>query len=75
MIRVFQDDGAPEHAALLEKCHRCRHRVSVERLGREALRRPDGREIDRFDGPHAIHVARVDASDAAAFCRRRVRIS
>ncbi|MFC7051715.1 acyl-homoserine-lactone synthase [Hansschlegelia quercus] len=32
-----------------------RHKVFVEELGWEEIRRPDGREIDQFDDDYAVH--------------------
>ena len=69
MIHVFQDDGTLETAALLDRCYRYRHRLFVERLGWEALRKPDGREIDQFDGPDAIHVAGVESERIVCYSR------
>jgi acyl-homoserine lactone synthase len=44
------------HAALMEQVWCFRHRQFVERLGWEACRRVDEREIDQFDGEEAIHL-------------------
>lgn len=40
---------------LFEQSSRLRHRVFVEEMGWEDLRRPDGREFDQFDDEHAVH--------------------
>jgi acyl-homoserine lactone synthase len=40
----------------LEQYFRLRHTIYVEGRGWEALRRPDGREIDAFDTSHATHL-------------------
>lgn len=45
---------------LFEKVWRFRHRHFVERFGWEALRKPDGREIDQFDTAEAIHLPLID---------------
>jgi acyl-homoserine lactone synthase len=41
---------------------RRRHQVFVEKLGWEAIRRPDGLEVDEFDTPEAVHVIVVDSN-------------
>jgi acyl-homoserine lactone synthase len=45
-----------QHEDLLEENYRLRHRVFVDLQGWEALRRPDRREIDQFDGPQATYI-------------------
>lgn len=55
MAVLVTADNCKQHEDLLEAAYRFRHRHFVERLGWEALRRPDGREYDQFDGPHCVH--------------------
>lgn len=55
MAVLITADNHENHRDLLEQAYRFRHRHFVERLGWEALRRPDEREIDAFDGPHCVH--------------------
>jgi len=52
-----------QYADLLEQNHRLRHRVFVELQGWEALRRPDKREIDQFDGPDATYILVTDEGE------------
>lgn len=55
MAVLITADNCAAHQDLLESAYRFRHAHFVERLGWEALRRPDGREIDQFDGPACAH--------------------
>lgn len=54
MIVVIDRDNRDEHRAALDEAYRLRHRIFVEEAGWETLRRPDGRERDRFDDEHAV---------------------
>ena len=45
---------------LLEPHYRLRHRIFVELQGWEALRRADGRDVDRFDNADATHLLLTD---------------
>lgn len=56
MITVFQESENGQSNELLEQVYRMRHKLFVERLGWNEIRRPDGREIDQFDGPDAVHI-------------------
>jgi len=47
MVLSIAKQDLARHSELLEKVYRFRHRFFVDHLGREALRRADGREIDR----------------------------
>lgn len=69
MVVVIDDDNISQHGALLEKIYRFRHALFVERLNWEACRRPDGREIDQFDGPGCIHLAYLEGGEITAYTR------
>ncbi len=56
MIKLCIGRSAPNRDTM-EKIWRFRHEQFVERLGWEAIRREDGREIDEFDGDRALHLA------------------
>ena len=56
MIVVIDGKNRHMHMAALDEAFRLRHRVFVEEAGWEALRNPDGRERDRFDDEHAVHM-------------------
>ena len=56
MLLVVTAQNAEEYRAELDQAFRLRHRVFVEDKGWTDLRREDGREIDRFDDEHAVHM-------------------
>jgi N-acyl-L-homoserine lactone synthetase len=62
VIRI--EPGADQFDDEREQMHRHRHLLFVEALGWSALQRPDGLDIDAFDGP--------DATYLVALCARRV---
>ena len=63
--------GAATHDCfdIMEQVWRFRHRQFVERLGWEACRRADDREIDQFDGDEAIHLPLIVASEVVGYSR------
>jgi acyl-homoserine lactone synthase len=69
MIRLITSSQAERHRELLEKVYRFRHRFFVDRLGWEALRKPDGREIDQFDAVPCIHIVNVEDGEIAGYAR------
>jgi len=46
---------------LLEQNYRLRHRIFVDLAGWDALRRPDGRDVDEFDNDDATHLLISDS--------------
>ncbi|WP_188312139.1 acyl-homoserine-lactone synthase [Salinarimonas soli] len=69
MLLLIDCHNHHRHGALLEKAYRFRHRHFVDRLKWEALRKPDGREIDQFDGPDCVHVIGVENDEVASYVR------
>lgn len=69
MLATILGADAQRHAELMEQVWRFRHRQFVERLGWEACRRPDGREIDQFDGDEAIHLPLVMDGQVVGYSR------
>ncbi|TXN42240.1 GNAT family N-acetyltransferase, partial [Methylobacterium sp. WL18] len=69
MVIVIDDDNISRHGDLMDKIYRFRHALFVERLNWEACRRPDGREIDQFDGPGCIHLAYLEGGAVTAYTR------
>jgi acyl-homoserine lactone synthase len=53
----------PGESHLLEDNFRLRHKVFVEELKWRDLARPDGREIDKFDGPQAVYLLNIVGKD------------
>lgn len=66
----------PENRALyhdeLEQHYRIRHQIYVEERKWEALRKPDGREIDQFDTDEASYVLVLDDSKGVVAGMRMV---
>ncbi|MGX5850582.1 acyl-homoserine-lactone synthase [Mesorhizobium sp. PL10] len=56
MVLIVTAQNAEEYQAELDQAFRLRHKVFVEEKGWTDLRREDGREIDRFDDTHAVHM-------------------
>ena len=56
MIRIVQGHQDEFKRHELEQVWRLRHEIFVEEKGWNALRKPDGREIDQFDDEHAVHM-------------------
>jgi N-acyl-L-homoserine lactone synthetase/ectoine hydroxylase-related dioxygenase (phytanoyl-CoA dioxygenase family) len=56
MIEVVSRENRQRYEPQLEQMYRLRHRMFVDRLKWEALRKPDGREIDEFDNADAIYL-------------------
>lgn len=69
MIHVVTAANQDRYAAEMEEVWRLRHRVFVEEKGWNALRRPDGREIDQFDTPHAVHFLAMEGDTVIGYSR------
>jgi acyl-homoserine lactone synthase len=57
------------HGALVEAAYRFRHRFFVDFMKWDALRKPDGREVDQFDLPDVVHVIGHDAKGVFSYSR------
>ncbi len=64
MIDVVTSQNAVFYKDALEGMFRLRHRIFVERMGWEALRKPDGIEKDQFDTPDAVYLILQDDNGA-----------
>jgi acyl-homoserine lactone synthase len=58
-----------KHRELLEQAYRLRHRVFVDEMGWEAIRRTDGREVDKFDTPDATHILALQNDNVVGYSR------
>ncbi len=65
----FLEGKRPGTDLLLEEAFKLRHRVFVEELKWEALRKSDGREIDQFDGPQCTYLLAVDQDTVVGHLR------
>ena len=59
-LHIVRNPADRQSNDLLEQHFRLRHRVFVEMEGWEALRRPDGRDVDAFDNDDATHLLITD---------------
>ncbi|MGO4567491.1 acyl-homoserine-lactone synthase [Rhizobium sp. 2YAF20] len=66
MLRMIHEHEDP---ALMERIWRFRHTRFVEQLGWSELRRPDGRERDRFDNETAIHIVLLHDDTVVGYSR------
>lgn len=62
--------NARRHGKALDAAYRLRHRVFVDKFRWEALRRPDGREIDQFDGEDGLYF--IGLVDGTVVCNARL---
>lgn len=69
MIQVFAGCDVCAFDSLFDEVFELRHRVFVEEMGWEALRRADGREIDGFDDEFAVHHVAVRNGRVAGYQR------
>jgi acyl-homoserine lactone synthase len=61
----------PGENSLLEQAFRLRHTVFVDERHWEALRRPDGCEIDQFDDADAVHIIAAERDTVVGYARLR----
>lgn len=59
-MHIVRNPADRHSRELLEQNFRLRHQVFVEMEGWDALRRPDGREVDAFDNDDATHLLLTD---------------
>jgi acyl-homoserine lactone synthase len=62
-VHVIRGIADRHNADLQEKNFRLRHRVFVDLQGWEAIRRPDGRDVDAFDSADSTHLLLTDGGD------------
>ena len=59
-VHLLGAHNRARYGDLLEENYKLRHRIFVELQGWEGIRRPDGRDVDAFDGPDATHILVTD---------------
>ena len=69
MQLLITNRNAVRHEALLDKVYRFRHDFFVNHMKWEALRKPDGREIDEFDTPSCAHIVGIDGAKVISYTR------
>jgi acyl-homoserine lactone synthase len=66
---LVTDINAGQYKWLIEQSYKFRHRFFVDSLKWEALRRPDGRDVDQFDVPGIAHIIGFDQSGVFSYSR------
>jgi acyl-homoserine lactone synthase len=69
MLATILGADTQHHGKVMEQVWRFRHAQFVERLGWEACRRVDAREIDQFDGDEAIHLPLIVGGEVVGYSR------
>lgn len=69
MIDIITDANQHLYQSELEQIYRFRHWYFADMLGWEDIRTQDGREIDQFDGPDALHLARFHRGRVLSYTR------
>ncbi len=69
MIKVVAGCDVANFGSLFDEVFSLRHKVFVEELGWDDLRREDGREIDQFDDEFAIHHIAIRDGRVAGYQR------
>ncbi|MGC4407052.1 GNAT family N-acetyltransferase [Rhizobium rosettiformans] len=69
MLATILGRDTHDHADVMEQVWAFRHRHFVDRLGWEACRRADEREIDQFDGDEAIHLPLIVGGNVVGYSR------
>lgn len=69
MIHIVTGEQSEADRRLMEQAYRLRHAVFVGEMGWSRLRSADGREIDQFDTPHAVHMLAVADGEVIGYQR------
>lgn len=69
MLHLVTSDNSNLYHKELDRAFRLRHKVFVEEKGWTDLRRDDGRETDRFDDEHAVHMLYVEREHVVGYQR------
>lgn len=69
MVMLIQGTETGRYGRLMNEVYRFRHRAFVEEKGWEALRKPDGREIDQFDSDRCFHLVGTEAGRVVSYSR------
>ncbi|MBZ9801125.1 acyl-homoserine-lactone synthase [Mesorhizobium sp. ES1-6] len=69
MLHIVTSENAETYRLEMEQAFRLRHRVFVDEKGWSALRSDDGRETDRFDDAHAVHMLYVEQGQVIGYQR------
>jgi acyl-homoserine lactone synthase len=69
MITLVTADNQHLYQDQMEQAYRLRHAVFVDEMSWEELRKPDGREIDKFDDGRALHMLYLQEDQVLGYQR------
>lgn len=69
MIHIVTPANEHQYSEEMEQVWRLRHDVFVTEKGWSDLARPDGREIDQFDTPNAVHFLAIENGRVIGYSR------
>jgi acyl-homoserine lactone synthase len=69
MLHIVNDDNVAHFSDNLDQAFRLRHKVFVLEKDWTDLSREDGRETDRFDDEHAVHMLYIEAGRVIGYQR------
>lgn len=69
MIHVISAANRPSCDDVIDQHFRVRHEIFVEERRWEALRRPDGRDVDAYDNDDAIYLLALEERRVVGGCR------
>lgn len=69
MLHIVNTENAHSYRAELDDAFRLRHKIFVDEKGWSDLYREDGRETDRFDDEHAVHMLFIAESRVVGYQR------
>jgi acyl-homoserine lactone synthase len=69
MIHVVTPENEHFYRNEMDQAYLLRHKVFVEELDWENLRKPDGREVDQFDTKHAVNMLYIEAGKVLGYQR------
>lgn len=60
-VHVITHQNRHVYREAVEQHHRLRHDIFVGERGWQALKRPDGRDVDAYDDEHSVYLLAIDA--------------
>ena len=69
MIHIVDAANMGQYRREMEEVWHLRHKVFVEEKGWTELAKPDGREIDQFDTPEAVHLLAMEGGKVIGYSR------
>lgn len=68
-VIIIDHSNRDEFSHQLEQNYRLRHKIFVDRLGWEELRKPDNRDVDEYDNPNATYLLLIDEGNVVGGAR------